>query len=52
MACSGEWTNVVNELVARSSQTTVQGLFWRQGLDPMGFAILCHFMAGSLPDPQ
>ena len=39
MARSAGLTNGVNEVIARRSQTAVQGRFWLQGLDPMGFAI-------------
>ena len=39
MARSAGLAKGVNEVAARRSQTAVQGRFWLQGLDPLGFAI-------------
>ena len=39
MARSAGLANGLNEVVAHRSQTAVQGRFWLQGLDPLGFAI-------------
>ena len=39
MARSARLINGVNEVVARRSQTAVQGHVWLQGRDLMGFAI-------------
>ena len=53
MARSARLANGVNEAVARRSQTAVQGRFWLQGLDPIGFAIYSvAFFGRSLPAPQ
>ena len=39
MARSARFANGVNEVVTHRSPTTVQGRFWLQGIDPMGFVM-------------
>ena len=53
MACSAGLANGVNEIVAHRSQRAVQGRFWLQGLDLMGFAVYSGaFLPGSIPALQ
>ena len=57
MARPAGLANGDDEVVARRPHTAVQGRFWLQGLDPMGFAISIsgvfwqgHFLLNSKSD--